>query len=71
MKKSIVKISLSLVVVSALLVACKKNQCEECHYDKNGSEIELGELCGDDLKDKEANGVNVDSTNYEVHCHEH
>lgn len=47
------------------------NKCHECHYDLNGSEVELGEFCGDDLTDIEANGY-VDSagTIQEVHCGE-
>jgi hypothetical protein len=72
MKKSIVKIGLVALAFAALsLGSCKKNQCAECHYDKNGSEIELGEKCGDEIEDLEASGYNDGGTVYEVHCHEH
>jgi len=53
--------------------ACNKNKCHECHYDgSGGAEVELGEYCGDDLEQLEANGY-VDSTGtvHTVHCHEH
>ena len=50
--------------------SCKK--CHECHYDNNGAEIELGEYCGDELEQLEANGYADTSGNvYTVHCHEH
>lgn len=49
--------------------SCKK--CEECHYDGPNGEVELGELCDDELEDAEANGYAVNDTIYEVHCHEH
>ena len=39
---------LGLMAVS--FSACKKNKCEECHYDKAGAEIELGEKCGDEME---------------------
>jgi hypothetical protein len=69
-----------LVVVAVVLgfgafTSC--NKCHECHYeamDANGAEIEveLGEYCGDELEDLEASGYQLnDSTNVEVHCHEH
>ena len=29
----------------ALTSSCKKNQCSECHYDKGGIEVALGEFC--------------------------
>ena len=50
------------------------NKCHECHYDLNGSEVELGEYCGDDLEALEANGY-VDpndstGTVRTVHCGE-
>lgn len=69
MKKSIIRIGVLAFVVT--LVSCKKNQCAECHYDKDGAEIELGERCGDDLENLEASGYNDGGTVYEVHCHEH
>lgn len=57
------------------LTSCKK--CHECHYevvDAAGAEteVELGEHCGDDLKDLEANGYKLsDGSVAEVHCHAH
>ena len=65
-------IFLGLFALAMAFTSCKKEECHECHYeDANGAEVELGEKCGDDLEDLEANGINVDGTNYEVHCHEH
>lgn len=72
MKK--VMFSLGIVSISILafsLGSCKKNQCSECHYDKDGLEVELGEKCGDDIETLEASGYNDNGTVYEVHCHEH
>lgn len=69
MKKSIL---LSGALICLTLFSCKKDECHECHYeDAQGAEVELGEKCGDEMEDLEANGINVGSTNYEVHCHEH
>lgn len=59
------------VAIVLLAFACKKEECHECHYEKNGTEVELGEKCGDDLENLEASGFNDDGTVYEVHCHEH
>ena len=56
---------------AVLAISCKRESCHECHYDLNGSLVEIGEYCGDDLASIEAAGfVTVDST-YEVHCEEH
>ena len=50
--------------------SCSK--CEECHYDTaDGTEVEIGELCDDALKDAEENGCAVGDTTYTLHCHEH
>ena len=58
------------VVGSFVLFSC--NKCHECHYDDNGSEIEIGELCGEDLENAEANGYAInDSTTVTVHCEDH
>jgi len=67
MKKTAILL-VSIAVFS--LNAC--NKCHECHYDNNGAEVELGEYCGQELKDLEANGY-PDSTGtvHTVHCHEH
>lgn len=56
---------------TVLLTSCKKEECHECHYDGPTGEVELGEKCGDELESLEASGINVDGTNYEVHCHAH
>ena len=54
-----------------LIVSCKKNQCADCHYDgANGTEVELGDYCGDDLENIEADGYSDGTTMYEVHCGE-
>lgn len=56
----------------ALTSSCKKNQCSECHYDKAGEEVEMGEFCGDALEDLEALGSFTDTTGtYVVHCEGH
>lgn len=49
--------------------SCKK--CQDCHYDSDNGEIEIGELCDDDLKDAEANGYNTGDTIVTIHCEEH
>jgi hypothetical protein len=62
---------LALLSVSTVLLSCNKNKCHECHYDKAGVEVELGEKCGDELENLEANGYSDSTGNYTVHCHEH
>ena len=47
------------------------NKCKDCHYDHNGMEHEIGELCNDELKDAEANGYSVGDTVVTIHCEEH
>lgn len=71
MKK--VTLILGLVFVSSLaFVSCKKNECAECHYDKDGAEVEIGEYCGDDIENIEKSGyADTDGTVYTVHCGEH
>ena len=59
------------VAVTLVIYSCKRDECHECHYDKNGAEVELGEKCGDDLESLEANGYTDSTGNYVVHCHEH
>jgi hypothetical protein len=61
----------ALLILSSTLISCNKNKCHECHYDKAGAEIELGEKCGDELENLEANGYTDSTGNYVVHCHEH
>ena len=65
-----VKISVAALLVAFSFVACKKNKCAECHYDANGSEVELGNYCGDDLENIEANGYSDGNATYTVHCGE-
>mgnify|MGYP000483518412 FL=1 len=67
MKKTTIMGAALLVV---LTFSCKKDECKECHYDKNGAEIELGEKCGDDITSLEANGYTENGVNYTVHCGE-
>ncbi len=71
--QNMAKIGLGVVAFAAFtLVGCKKNKCAECHYDaSNGSEVEIGQYCGDDLEDIEASGYSDGTTTYEVHCGEH
>ncbi|MBM3429760.1 MAG: hypothetical protein FJX99_02105 [Bacteroidetes bacterium] len=61
----------ALLLLSYTMISCNKNKCHECHYDKAGVEIELGEKCGDELENLEANGYTDSTGNYVVHCHEH
>jgi hypothetical protein len=63
------------IVVGAIamtgFVSCEK--CEKCHYESGNAEVEVGELCGEDLEDAENIGyydTNTDSL-YDVHCGEH
>lgn len=69
MKKSSLFIAAGFIILAS--VSCKKDECHECHYEKNDVEVELGERCGDDLKNIEASGFNDGGVVYEVHCHEH
>jgi len=71
MKKVVLSSAIALVSVFAMS-SCNKNKCHECHYDKAGAEIEMGEFCGDELKNLETLGTFTDSTGtYTVHCDEH
>lgn len=71
MKKGMKITVIALVFVGAGLVSCKKDHCHECHYDGPNGEVELGEKCEDEIESLEANGMEVDGTTYEVHCHGH
>lgn len=71
MKKRILNLTALLFTSSLIVASCKKETCAECHYDKNGGEIELGEKCGDDIENLEKNGITIDGVNYVVHCGEH
>lgn len=72
MKKSIFIFG-AVVFLAANLQSCKKNECHECHYHApDGSEVVLGEFCGDELENLEADGYTDASGNaYEVYCHGH
>ena len=58
-----------LVIAGLALTSCKK--CAECHYDTPEGQVELGEYCGDDLKNIEKSGFTVNGETFEVHCHDH
>ncbi|MFM7667715.1 MAG: hypothetical protein ACKO7D_05950 [Bacteroidota bacterium] len=71
MKKSIFIFG-TVVFLAATIQSCKKDECHDCHYDKAGIEVEMGEYCGEALENLEAQGTYTDSTGtYEVHCHGH
>lgn len=64
--------SVMAVAVTLVIYSCKRDECQECHYDKAGAEVEMGEFCGEALENLEAQGTYTDSTGtYEVHCHGH
>jgi hypothetical protein len=65
------KVVLTLGVLATIgFSSCKK--CEECHYDAaDGSEVEIGEICGDELKNAEENGYTVGDTIVTIHCEAH
>lgn len=65
--KKLVAIGFVVLAISS----CKKDECHECHYDVNGSEVSIGERCGDDLKAVEKDGYAVNGEVVTVHCHEH
>ncbi|MCE3294982.1 MAG: helicase with zn-finger motif [Crocinitomicaceae bacterium] len=70
MKKTNFILLAGAVLLFTALSSCKK--CHDCHYDKDGQEIELGEYCDEDeIHDLESNGYTADSITYEVHCHAH
>jgi hypothetical protein len=60
-----------LMSVLISTTACKKKECHECHYDKNGTQVEIGEKCGDELESLESNGYVDQTGTYPVHCHSH
>lgn len=66
MKKTMLMLLSSAFVFS--FFSCKKNQCADCHYDKDGAEIEIGEKCGDEMESLEANGYTDSTGTYVVHC---
>jgi hypothetical protein len=69
MKKTKTILALAATAVLFSMGSCKK--CAECHYDLNDTEVEIGEYCGDDLKEIEKSGYQVNGQTLEVHCHDH
>lgn len=69
--KSKIKFLMPLAVGVIFFGTSSCMKCEECHYDGPNGQVELGELCDDELQDKEQNGYATNDTIYEVHCHEH
>lgn len=67
MKLKTLTIGLAIV---AFGFSCKKDECKECHYDGPSGEVDLGEKCGDDITNLEANGHTENGTTYTVHCGE-
>lgn len=62
------KLQLLIAAAGLVFMSCNKEECAECHYDKNGGEVELGERCGDDIEEIEANGYEENGVTYTVHC---
>ena len=89
MKKYI--LSILAIVGSSLFVSCEKDdhdECHPCHLELEMADgtidhdYQIGEFCGDDLHDLEANGFTTDAFTHEdedfpagtytnVHCEEH
>lgn len=67
--KKVSFIFLGMLAMAA--VSCNKSVCTECHYDKDGEEVELGEYCDEDIERLENEGHTEGSVTYEVHCGEH
>ena len=64
------KVSLiALLTIGFGFASCEK--CQDCHYDANGTEVEIGELCDEELEDAEANGYSLGDTVVTIHCEEH
>ncbi len=62
------KLQIIAVFAGLAFFSCKKEECAQCHYDKNGGEVDLGEKCGDDITTLEANGYEENGVTYTVHC---
>lgn len=66
------KVTIVLGIVCLAMVSCKKNKCAECHYDKDGGEVEIGNYCGDEIENIEKSGyVDENGTLQTVYCGEH
>ncbi|MCH2235515.1 MAG: hypothetical protein MK078_14790 [Crocinitomicaceae bacterium] len=66
------KLALAAVVLGGLsLTSC--NKCRECHYDApDGTFIDIGELCGEELRNAEKDGYSLgDTLTVEIHCEDH
>lgn len=68
--KAIVTFTLFLTI-GTIVLSCKKETCTECHYDKDGQEIELGNKCGDEIENLENDGYILNGVKYTAHCGEH
>ncbi|MFM1894254.1 MAG: hypothetical protein RIQ90_1420 [Bacteroidota bacterium] len=66
--KSISFVLLFPIGILLSTASCNKNKCADCHYDKAGAEIEIGEKCGDEMENLEANGYTDSTGTYVVHC---
>ena len=70
--KNVILKSTVFVAISIAMYSCKRDECHECHYDKAGSTVEMGEYCGEALENLETTGSYTDTTGtYVVHCHDH
>jgi hypothetical protein len=70
--KNVILKSTVFVAISIAMYSCKRDECHECHYDKAGSTVEMGEYCGEALENLETTGSYTDTTGtYVVHCHGH
>lgn len=65
MKSTFLILSISILGFAS----CEK--CHDCHYEDGTNQIEIGELCGDELEAAEANGYTLGDTVVTVHCEEH
>ncbi|MFT4600123.1 MAG: hypothetical protein ACI857_000293 [Arenicella sp.] len=60
---------LAIIAIGFAVQSC--NKCQDCHYDMNGEEVEIGELCDEELENAEANGYSLQDTVVTIHCEEH
>ena len=58
----------AMLLFSFFFSSCKKNHCANCHYDKAGAEIEIGEKCGSEIESLELNGYSDSTGTYVVYC---
>ncbi len=64
-------VGLTVLIGMVALSSCMKFDCHACHYEGPNGDVSLGKKCGNEVEDLMATGVDVDGTNYEVHCHGH